>query len=327
MLDYYAGGSLLPGRYSGGSGYRYGFNGHEKDDEIKGVQGSSYDFGARMYDPRLLRFTSTDPWEDKYPWQTPYAYYANSPIWKTDWKGNGAEGDKDETPTTSFGSDKEGLTTTRLRSLARESGITGKGVNFSRKVGKAFETLAKVEFLMTGPPKQYSTPARGAKYGKGFKTIPDGTNTVTVNKLEGRYYRSEKFKDGHILEVKATKGALRLSTSKGQIKAIIDIAARSSAGKEGRGGVTFITTADTYISDGVLEYATSKGVQVFQSWAEIDSDNNISFTAPSPMNIMPGRVSVPFAIKQLHLEYGQNLLFMGSHRKDLPNDADPEIVE
>jgi hypothetical protein len=32
--------------------YRYGFNGMEMDDEVKNQHGTSYDFGARMYDPR-----------------------------------------------------------------------------------------------------------------------------------------------------------------------------------------------------------------------------------------------------------------------------------
>ena len=39
--------------------YRYGFNGMEKDDEVKG-SGNSYDFGARMYDSRLGRWLSID---------------------------------------------------------------------------------------------------------------------------------------------------------------------------------------------------------------------------------------------------------------------------
>ena len=70
------------------SDYRFGFNGKEKDNEWKGF-GSSYDFGARMYDPRLGKFLSLDPWSDKYPWQTPYAYHRNSPIWTIDWNGFG----------------------------------------------------------------------------------------------------------------------------------------------------------------------------------------------------------------------------------------------
>ena len=74
-------------------GYRYGFNGQERDNEWKG-DGNSIAYEARIYDPRLGRFLSRDPWESKYAWQTPYAYYGNSPIAKVDWNGYG-EGDGD----------------------------------------------------------------------------------------------------------------------------------------------------------------------------------------------------------------------------------------
>ncbi|MDA7502335.1 hypothetical protein N8482_03575 [Chitinophagales bacterium] len=73
----------------------FGFNGHENDDEVKGV-GNSVNFGARIYDPRLGKFLSVDPWTYKYSWQTPYAYHRNSPINFIDWKGLGDPGDKDE---------------------------------------------------------------------------------------------------------------------------------------------------------------------------------------------------------------------------------------
>jgi len=58
--DYYAFGMMIPGRtYSApGGGYRYGFNGKEKDDEIKG-SGKSYAFEARIFDPRLGRVDRT----------------------------------------------------------------------------------------------------------------------------------------------------------------------------------------------------------------------------------------------------------------------------
>ena len=69
--------------------YRYGFNGHESDFEVKNVTGGHLDFTGRVYDSRLGRFFSTDPWEAKYSWQTPYAYFANSPISKVDWNGYG----------------------------------------------------------------------------------------------------------------------------------------------------------------------------------------------------------------------------------------------
>ena len=49
---------LVPRRHSNDD-YRYGFNGKESDNELKG-KGNSYDFGARMYDPRTGRWFARD---------------------------------------------------------------------------------------------------------------------------------------------------------------------------------------------------------------------------------------------------------------------------
>ncbi|MBI2269788.1 MAG: RHS repeat-associated core domain-containing protein [Bacteroidetes bacterium] len=85
--DYYPGGAILPGRsFVGAIDYRFGFNGKEKDDEFK-TNGNSYDFGARMYDPRLGRFLSVDPLTKKYPELTPYLFANNSPILMVDVDG------------------------------------------------------------------------------------------------------------------------------------------------------------------------------------------------------------------------------------------------
>ncbi|MFI5140715.1 MAG: RHS repeat-associated core domain-containing protein, partial [Bacteroidia bacterium] len=64
--------------WSAGS-YRYGFNGKEKDDEVKGA-GNEYDYGDRIYDPRLGRFMSVDPFYTKYSEISPYAFSLNSPL-------------------------------------------------------------------------------------------------------------------------------------------------------------------------------------------------------------------------------------------------------
>ena len=60
--------------------YRYGFNGKESDFEIKDIGGSSYDYGFRIYDPRLGRFLSVDPLFESYPALTPYQFASNRPI-------------------------------------------------------------------------------------------------------------------------------------------------------------------------------------------------------------------------------------------------------
>jgi RHS repeat-associated protein len=71
----------MPGRkFTGGSvSYRYGFNGKEEDDEVKG-DGNQQDYGMRIYDPRLGRFLSVDPLTKDYPHYTPYSYAGNKPI-------------------------------------------------------------------------------------------------------------------------------------------------------------------------------------------------------------------------------------------------------
>jgi len=77
--DYYPFGMQMPGRHGSSADYRYGFNGMEKDDEVKG-EGNSYDFGARLLDVRLGRWLSRDPMAGKYPHLSPYCFVANSPI-------------------------------------------------------------------------------------------------------------------------------------------------------------------------------------------------------------------------------------------------------
>ena len=77
--DYYSYGALMPGRDYNSDTYRYGFQGKEKDDELKG-NGNSYDFGARMLDTRVGRWLSIDPLAEKFPSVNPYNAMDNNPI-------------------------------------------------------------------------------------------------------------------------------------------------------------------------------------------------------------------------------------------------------
>ncbi len=85
--DYYPFGMPMPGRSFNSGDYRFGFNGKEKVDEISG-SGNSYDFGARIYDPRLGKWLSTDPLQAKYPALSPYSFCVNNPIYYVDPDGN-----------------------------------------------------------------------------------------------------------------------------------------------------------------------------------------------------------------------------------------------
>ncbi len=76
----------MPGRKFNAGDYRFGFNGKEMDNEVSG-NGNSYDYGFRIYNPRLGRFLSVDPLTASYPWYTPYHFAGNKPIWAIDLDG------------------------------------------------------------------------------------------------------------------------------------------------------------------------------------------------------------------------------------------------
>jgi RHS repeat-associated protein len=88
VTDYYPFGSTIQDRSSGASGYRYGFNGKENDDEVKGGQGNSQDYGMRMYDSRIGRWLSLDPLQRKYPDKSAYSSTSNNPVNRIDVDGN-----------------------------------------------------------------------------------------------------------------------------------------------------------------------------------------------------------------------------------------------
>jgi len=77
---------MMPNRSFSSSSYRYGFNGKENDNEVKG-EGNELDYGVRTYDPRVGRFLSTDPLSKSYPYYTPYQFAGNKPIWALDLDG------------------------------------------------------------------------------------------------------------------------------------------------------------------------------------------------------------------------------------------------
>jgi RHS repeat-associated protein len=72
-------GMLVPNRHANSSNYRYGFQGQEMDNEIKG-EGKSINYTFRMHDPRVGRFFAPDPLEKSYPWNSTYAFSENRVI-------------------------------------------------------------------------------------------------------------------------------------------------------------------------------------------------------------------------------------------------------
>jgi RHS repeat-associated protein len=104
--DYSPFGVELDGRTVSG-GYRYGYQGSEKDAELKG-NGNSYTTEFRQLDPRIGRWFSIDPVFQ--PWQSPYSSMDGKPISFNDPYGNKVKlgrYNKENNEHTKFSSKKE----------------------------------------------------------------------------------------------------------------------------------------------------------------------------------------------------------------------------
>jgi RHS repeat-associated protein len=77
---------LVPNRHGSSDNYRYGFQGQEKDDEVKG-EGNSLNYKFRMHDPLVGRFFAVDPLAPDYPHNSPYAFSENEVINATELEG------------------------------------------------------------------------------------------------------------------------------------------------------------------------------------------------------------------------------------------------
>jgi RHS repeat-associated protein len=127
---YEAFGSLLPGRNYSSSSYRFGFNGMEKDDEIHGSTGTSYDFGARLYDPRFGRWLSLDPLASGNATWSPYSFGLDNPVVFID-KGG-------EWPGVTF------------LFFEMDLGLgLGYGLNYIEQEGLAYDDVGETHFTMT----------------------------------------------------------------------------------------------------------------------------------------------------------------------------------
>jgi RHS repeat-associated protein len=77
--DYYPFGMIMDGRSWNTDKVKFGFNGKENDNEVKGI-GNQQDYGMRIYDPRIGKFLRVDPLSRNYPYLSPYAFAENDVI-------------------------------------------------------------------------------------------------------------------------------------------------------------------------------------------------------------------------------------------------------
>jgi len=163
---YYFGIQIL-GRSFASKGYRWGFNGQERDDEIYG-SGNSYTAEYWQYDSRLGRRWNVDP-VDK-PWMSSYHAFSNKPVLNAD--PNGA---CDDCP-----KEAEEL------NMATEEGTVKQGQVWKDKSGKTFEFDQEIGWLPTNSDQTFSENIellKGQQYSiaqesKGNDKISEGKSTI-----------------------------------------------------------------------------------------------------------------------------------------------------
>lgn len=177
---------LVPNRHKDSKEYRYGFNGKEKDDELKGI-GNSYDFGARMLDPRLGRWFRPDRMESKYPNFSPYNFAINSPLRVVDPDGN------DIYILYYTTGNNRGDEMFRASALTRKKDIeSGKNFDPSKDIVivMSVKDLASIKEDVSGIVKQYS-PNYGqtqefSVWSHAGTDGPTGTVSTSSNQLDGK---------------------------------------------------------------------------------------------------------------------------------------------
>lgn len=140
--DYYPFGMQMPGRRFSSPTYRYGFNGMEKDYEVKG-SGNSYTTYYRQYDPRIARWKSIDPLTADFAHQSPYLSMDGNPILLNDPEGDCTDCPKD-------GEEGDVHTSTDVKPFTAPngqmvSGTDGKGVSIFSS-----DMLSAVVYAHTG---------------------------------------------------------------------------------------------------------------------------------------------------------------------------------
>ena len=164
--------------------YRWHFNGKEIENELNG----DYDYGERMYDPRIGRPPTVDPLFKEFPALSPYQFFSNNPIFNIDL--DGLEGTKPpKKGTVSFivvVNDKEITFSFKEKSPHKiKLEVNGKKKTFDFKTifkpkkGSRFEGSNENSLILFGPQSDKFNPsAVDAQNIEGFEI--DGIKVLDV---------------------------------------------------------------------------------------------------------------------------------------------------
>jgi RHS repeat-associated protein len=164
--DYYPFGMAM--RVGGDSSYRFGFNGQEMSNEIKGGEGNSYTAEFWEYDPRIGRRWNVDPVTKEN--ESPYAVMGNNPIWNVDIDG---------ADTAKYLNNSQLLAAIKIAYNVVKSHVDNKtfniGQDYSGEVNKAmFSYLDENPNISFGGVAELKQQA--FDYYKGFKEVAASVN-------------------------------------------------------------------------------------------------------------------------------------------------------
>jgi hypothetical protein len=179
----------------------------------------------------------------------------------------------------------QGLTTTKLRSIAIANNINGcanqTGIQQNRTIGVAFEAwvlktmgqLPRWNKLIDSPERQKKTGGLPGSVIPEFVGDQSGTQISIPSMSVGTVY----FNQSVFFEVKAVASPLTESTSKWQILGLLDVARKANANAPAQmhppAAVFFTTTSNTAVSAGVVTRGTTWTVAVWQQKVLYDANS------------------------------------------------------
>ncbi|WPV66715.1 RHS repeat-associated core domain-containing protein [Chitinophaga sp. LS1] len=296
--DYYPFGMIQPGRSYNAGGYRYGFNGKENDNEVKG-EGNEQDYGMRVYDPRVGRFLSVDPLFNTYPHQSSYCFAANSPIILIDVDGAGPNLGDPPTKTAPVIKPTQSYTIRRIRTVTeiQEPPVEPSRFNIS--------TLFTVIQIANGAANVLTyifQPANGDYAGPGSK---DG-NEVPQNNLPYERITNDPNK---LTEQDKQSARARLWTNLGTAQDLLfssDISAQST--KDRAKDILKNMDVSDYIKRNIVTIAVADAVNLDGKHFRLIGINSSMIDQKSVMeelraSLKPGEILVP--IMDLEREHAE----------------------
>ncbi len=211
---------LVPTRNFQSPAYRYGFQGQEKDDEIKG-NGNSLNYKFRMHDPRVGRFFAVDPLSKTFPWNSPYAFSENRVVDMKELEGAEITGAISDSFKMAVG--KEAIKKTKSLQIIDRTldNVADRTDTFrvSKNIFKSFQNDPNGTMLRINP----MTGAYLALYDlyKGFKKDVEAIqgNSETTTPTQGKVDLFFHTVDGALIVYGSSK-AFSKSPPKGKIRSI-----------------------------------------------------------------------------------------------------------